>query len=216
MTLDVDLFWSFRSPYSYIALHRVKRLVVEFDLEIRARPVYPLAVRSPDFFKRVDPLFAKYVRRDSVRVAEFADIPFRFPRPDPIVQDMKTLAIAAKQPYIRRLTRLGVAAQLAGRGLAMIDAVGRLLWDGSVENWHEGDHLANALKRAGFDLPELEAAIAAHPALYDTAIEENQRDQRVAGHWGVPTFVFRGEPFFGQDRIDLLLWRLRQHGLKAR
>ncbi len=216
MTLEVYLFWSFRSPYSYIALYGVKRLVAEFDLEIRARPVYPLAVRSPDFFKRVDPLFSSYVRRDSVRVAEYAGIPFRFPRPDPIVQDMKTLAIAAEQPYIRRLTRLGAAAQLAGRGLAMIDEVGRLLWDGSVENWHEGDHLAKAVKRAGFDLSALEGAIAADPTPYDTAIEDNQRDQRTAGHWGVPTFVFRGEPFFGQDRIDLLLWRLRQHGLKAR
>jgi hypothetical protein len=28
--------------------------------------------------------------------------------------------------------------------------------------------------------------------------------------------VFQGEPFFGQDRIELLVWRLRQHGLRAR
>jgi hypothetical protein len=32
----------------------------------------------------------------------------------------------------------------------------------------------------------------------------------------VPTTVFRGEPFFGQDRLELLLWRLRQNGLEAR
>jgi len=25
---------------------------------------------------------------------------------------------------------------------------------------------------------------------------------------------FRGEPFFGQDRLDVLLWRLRQNGLR--
>jgi hypothetical protein len=31
-----------------------------------------------------------------------------------------------------------------------------------------------------------------------------------AGHWGVPTLVFQGEPFFGQDRIDVLRWRLTQ------
>ena len=36
------------------------------------------------------------------------------------------------------------------------------------------------------------------------------------GHWGVPTFVFQDEPFFGQDRIETLLWRLRQHGLTER
>jgi 2-hydroxychromene-2-carboxylate isomerase len=32
----------------------------------------------------------------------------------------------------------------------------------------------------------------------------------------VPTCAFRGEPFFGQDRLDVLLWRSRQHGLRAR
>ena len=37
-----------------------------------------------------------------------------------------------------------------------------------------------------------------------------------AGHWGVPTMVFEGEPFFGQDRLDVLLWRLKQNGLKER
>jgi 2-hydroxychromene-2-carboxylate isomerase len=32
----------------------------------------------------------------------------------------------------------------------------------------------------------------------------------------VPTFVFDGEPFFGQDRFELLVWRLGQHGLTRR
>jgi len=37
-----------------------------------------------------------------------------------------------------------------------------------------------------------------------------------AGHWGVPTRVFEGEPFFGEDRLDVLLWRLKQKGLRPR
>jgi hypothetical protein len=28
--------------------------------------------------------------------------------------------------------------------------------------------------------------------------------------------AFQGEPFFGQDRIELLVWRLKQHGLAER
>jgi 2-hydroxychromene-2-carboxylate isomerase len=32
----------------------------------------------------------------------------------------------------------------------------------------------------------------------------------------VPTFVFEGEPFFGQDRIDLLIWRMESKGLTPR
>ena len=37
-----------------------------------------------------------------------------------------------------------------------------------------------------------------------TEIEANQASLEAAGHWGVPTMVFQGEPFFGQDRIDTL------------
>jgi 2-hydroxychromene-2-carboxylate isomerase len=43
---------------------------------------------------------------------------------------------------------------------------------------------------------------------------ENDRLLRAPGHWGVPTMVFEGELFFGQDRFDLLLWRMKQRGLE--
>jgi len=32
----------------------------------------------------------------------------------------------------------------------------------------------------------------------------------------VPTLVFEGEPFFGQDRIGMVQWRMEQRGLTAR
>ena len=216
MSLSVDLFWSFRSPYSYLSLPKAVKLVEQYDFVINARPVYPLAVRDPTFFKRTDPRFARYVVLDSFRVAQKEGIPFRFPRPDPIVQNMQTLEVAAEQPYITRLTRLGAAAQLAGRGLPFIREVSSVLYGGVVDNWHEGDHLAKAAERAGLDLAQLEAEIAADPDRYDETIRSNERDHAASGHWGVPTFVFKGEPFFGQDRLDLLLWRLQQHGLKER
>jgi len=114
MTLSVDLFFSFRSPYSYLALTRTRKMVADYDVTVNLRPVYPLAVRVPGFFKKTNPQFAKYVVLDSMRVAKHDNIPFRFPRPDPIVQDMTTLDVAAHQPHIHRLTRLGAAAQLEG------------------------------------------------------------------------------------------------------
>jgi 2-hydroxychromene-2-carboxylate isomerase len=50
----------------------------------------------------------------------------------------------------------------------------------------------------------------------DKIIEANEEAQRHAGHWGVPLFVFEGEPFFGQDRIDHLVWRMKQRGLRGK
>ena len=216
MSFNVDLFFSFRSPYSYLALTGTRRMVADYEVTVTLRPVYPLAVRVPGFFKSANPQFARYVVLDSMRVAKHDGIPFRFPRPDPIVQDMATLDVAPEQPYIHRLTRLGAAAQLEGRSLAFVNAIAPVLWDGSVKGWHEGDHLARAASAAGFDLAALDAAITADPDRYEQVIADNERDHAASGHWGVPTFAFESEPFFGQDRIDLLIWRMQQKGLQRR
>jgi 2-hydroxychromene-2-carboxylate isomerase len=216
MTLSVDLFFSFRSPYSYLALPRTLRLVADYDAKVNLRPVYPLAVRVPGFFKRANPQFARYVVLDSSRVAKYENIPFRFPRPDPIVQDMTTLDVAEKQPHIHRLTRLGAAAQLTGRSLEFTDAIARVLWDGTVKGWNEGDHLNHAAEAAGFDLPAMDAAVAADPDRYEQVISDNEQAHAASGHWGVPTFVFENEPFFGQDRIGMLIWRMESKGLTRR
>ena len=216
MTLSVDLYYSFRSPYSYLALPKTMKLVADHDAVVNLRPVYPLAVREPGFFKSTNPKFARYVVLDSWRVAQRENIPFRFPRPDPIVQDMATLEVAAEQPYIHRLTRLGALAQLEGRSLVFVKAIAKVLWDGSVKSWNEGDHLARAAEKAGFDLAAMDKAIAADPERYEAVIAGNERDHAESGHWGVPTFVFENEPFFGQDRIDLLIWRMESKGLARR
>jgi 2-hydroxychromene-2-carboxylate isomerase len=210
------LFFSFRSPYSYLALPKTRKLVADYDVTVNLRPVYPLAVRVPGFFKRANPQFARYVVLDSSRVAKQENIPFRFPRPDPILQDMATLDVADKQPYIHRLTRLGAAAQLEGRALAFVDAISPVLWDGTVKGWNEGDHLARAATVAGFDLAAMDAAIEADPDRYERVIAGNEQDHAASGHWGVPTFVFENEPFFGQDRVDMLIWRMQGKGLTRR
>jgi 2-hydroxychromene-2-carboxylate isomerase len=216
MSLRFDLYWSFRSPYSYLVTGRIVELASSHDVEVAVRPVYPLAVRQPDFFQRVNPLWPPYLLRDTTRIAEMLGIPYSWPRPDPIVQDFARGVIPEQQPYIHRLTRLGVAAVERGRGLPFIDAVSRVIWSGEVDGWDTGDHLAAAAARAGLDLAELDAAIEAEPERHEAAIQANQRDHAAAGHWGVPTMVLDGEPFFGQDRFDVLVWRLRQKGLRAR
>src|SRR5206468_3148696 len=159
---------------SYLALPKTLKLVADYDINVNLRPVYPLAVRVPGFFKKTNPQFARYVVLDSSRVARHENIPFRFPRPDPIVQDMTTLDVAAHQPYIHRLTRLGAAAQLEGHSLAFTHVISRVLWDGSVSGWNEGDHLARAASAAGFDLAAMDAAISADPDRYEQVIAGNE------------------------------------------
>lgn len=215
MTLAADLYFSFRSPYSYLAVGRYRQMAVDYDLEIALRPVYPLAVRQPDFFERNHPNWLGYTMRDMMRAAQFHGIAFGPPRPDPIVQNMMTREIAAQQPRIRRITRLGQVAAKQGAGLAFAHEAARLIW-GGAEGWNEGEHLAGAAMRAGLDLVQMDAEVSAAPDTLDAEIAANQAALEAAGHWGVPTLVLDGEPFFGQDRIDMVQWRMEQKGLMRR
>ena len=90
-----------------------------------------------------------------------------------------------------------------------------MIW-GEAPGWDESERMAGAARRAGLDLAELDRVALEDAKRLDEVIERNQVDHEASGHWGVPTCVFRGEPFFGQDRLDVLLWRLRQHGLRER
>lgn len=215
MTLQADVFWSFRSPYSYLAMRRYRALTEEYDLTLNLRPVYPLAIREPNFFERNHPNWLRYTFLDAFRLSQYLGLPMAPPKPDPIVQNIATREIAKEQPHVFRLLRTGQAAARRGKGLAYADEVSQLIW-GGTQDWHQGDHLRDAAARAGLDLAELDAEALAQPDELDAELAGNQAALEAAGHWGVPTLVFDGEPFFGQDRIDLALWRMKQKGLVER
>ena len=212
MSETVDVFWSFRSPYSRLVTADLLQLRDDFDVDVQLRVVLPLAVRNPDAL--FDPSNRKppmYIVRDSIRRGDMLGRPVVYPLdPDPIVQDFRTMEVAKDQPHIYRLSKLGVEANRRGRGVELADRVAALIFSGT-RGWDRGGLLKDAVADAGLDLAELDAAIDAGDHLEEIARNQDALD--AAGHWGVPTMVFRGEPFFGQDRIDTLRWRLDGAGL---
>jgi 2-hydroxychromene-2-carboxylate isomerase len=110
---------------------------------------------------------------------------------------------------------MGQAAARRAAGLVFAAEAGRMIWGGQ-ENWHEGEHLAKALEAAGLDPIEIEEESEGDPTALDDEIAANQKALEAAGHWGVPTLVFDGEPFFGQDRLEMAKWRMEQKGLAKR
>ena len=215
MSHTIYLYWSFRSPYSYLAMPKLMALKEQYDVEIVVRPVFPIAIRKADFFEKVDPQWIPYLVRDCKRIADMQGIPFVWPNPDPIVQDIETRKISTEQPYIFRLTNLGIAASRKGLGLEFLNEVSHLIFSGTAD-WDKSDHLMDAAARTGLDLVVLEQEIVADKENIEAEIELNQNAQKEAGHWGVPLMVYNDEPFFGQDRIDVLIWRMTQEGLKKR
>ncbi len=213
--LSVDLYYSLRSPYSYLAMAKLAAMQDRYALTIAAQPVYPLAIRQPDFFERNHPNWLRYTLTDVRRLAERDGTPMAPPRPDPIVQDMATRRIAEDQPYIFPLVRMAQAAARRDQGFAFAQSVMTLIW-GGTERWNEGDTLAEAIRSAGLDYDALAEDAEADATALDAEIAANQAALESAGHWGVPTLVFAGESFFGQDRIDLAIWRMKQAGLEER
>ena len=212
MPETIDVYWSFRSPYSYLATPDLLRLREDYDVNVNLRVVLPIAVRSKKALfdpKNMKPV--KYIIMDSIRRGQFLGLPMGMPRPDPIVQNMETFELAEEQPHIFRLSKLGVEAQRQSKGIDFAANVSHLIF-GGTENWDQGEHLAKAASDAGLNLADMEAAINGNGNHLDE-VEANQAALDAAGHWGVPTMVLRGEPFFGQDRIDTLRWRLDQLGL---
>lgn len=207
----IEVFWSFRSPYSYLVTPDLLSLRADYHVSVVRRPVLPIALRAKQtVFDAADKKRPRYIAMDSKRRAEILSLPFVWPTPDPVVQDRETYEVPEKQPYIWRFTSLGIEAERHGRGIDFAFHVAALLW-GGIRNLDQGDQLATATRKAGLDLEVLEASFTSRDVRAEIAF--NHKRLEAAGHWGVPTAVCRGEPFFGQDRINTLRLRLDQAAL---
>ncbi len=208
---NLDIYWSFRSPYSWLAIDRLAGVVRDYDVAARFCFVRPLAMREPAFFERNRPQWLPYLFKDVMRESARLGVPFLPPRPDPITMDMGTGKVAPDQKLLEMLMRLGLAAEeSAGKGLAFARAMARRIW-GGTENWQERAHLDDAAREAGLALGALEAYAAANEQALADRMAANEAAQLVHA-WGVPLMVLDDEPFFGQDRLDSLVWRLDQKG----
>jgi len=174
-----------------------------------------LAIRTPDFFAGIRPQWVPYLMNDIVRLSQYLGLPLGPMNPDPVTMNMFTREIAEDQPHIHRLTRLGVLACEVSdaAGWAFMDEVSTLIWSGGA--WTEGTALADAAARAGHDLADLDKRQVAEAERLTGEIEAAQGEQDKL-HWGVPLMAFEDEAFFGQDRIDVLEWRLEQAGVARR
>lgn len=209
MLKSVDVFWSHQSPYCYLSLDRLLALKVEPGIDVVLRPVLPGVLRIPEVFQDTPEIEQRYFDHDVRRTAAFLGVPYGEPRPSPVEMQPGTLFRAAEeQPRIHRLNRLTVAANDQGLGWEFLDQVSRLIWDGSRQGWNKGTALADAIERAGINFRNLEAQAERRAEEYDREIVRNHKMLLASGHWGVPTFVYRGEPFFGQDRFDQLIWAM--------
>ena len=215
--MKIDLYFSYRSPYSYLILPRMLKLKEKYDIEINFKVVYPIAIRMPEWFEGKNFFTFFFFKMIDMRLqAKKLGIPFTSKlKPDPIRQNIMTGKISSHQPYIFDICHLGQMAQMKGVGMEFAFEVSSLIF-GGVENWNTDENLSEAAKKVGLDLTQLRESVNVHEEEIIGQIKQNQVDQLNAGHHGVPLTVIGDKHFFGQDQFDKIMKTLIENGLKER
>ena len=215
--MKIDLYFSYRSPYSYLILPRMLKLKEKYDIEINFKVVYPIAIRMPEWFEGKNFFTFFFFKMIDMRLqAKKLGIPFTTKlKPDPIRQNIMTGKISSHQPYIFDICHLGQMAQMKGVGMEFAFEVSSLIF-GGVENWNTDENLSEAAKKVGLDLNQLRESVNVHEQEIIGQIKQNQVDQLNAGHHGVPLTVIGDKHFFGQDQFNKIMKTLKENGLKER
>lgn len=188
----IDFWFSFRSPYSWIAVPRMVKLAHHYKAELRMRFVLPMVMRGLP----VPRTKRFYIVLDTKREAELVGLPFGR------VVDSVGAGAARALAVMHHAIPLGKGEIFAELGCRAVFA------DGIDIASDEG--LLDVAKRAGLEGDVVKEALA--DSSWEQAVEENRKALFDAGLWGVPSFRVDGMPaHWGQDRF----WALEQDILAA-
>jgi 2-hydroxychromene-2-carboxylate isomerase len=194
MTVRLDFFFSFRSPYSYLAAPRAFALPGRFDVEVAYRGVIPMAMRG----QAVPRAKQLHTLRDAGREARRLGMPFGRIH-DPIGDGAIRCLLVAEH------------AIDAGRERDFVLTASRAIWGEAVDVATD-DGLRGVCERAGLEWTACRAALD-DPDLR-ARVDASTAALAALGHWGVPVTVWDGKPFWGQDRLEDLEVALRDAGVE--
>ena len=194
----IDYYDSMSSPWTYLGHLRFVKLAHRFGLTIRHKPMDLLKVWSVSGGL---PLKQRAQQRQAYRHQELR-------RWRELLQMPCNLEPAHHPVADRRACYMVIAAMRRGLDWSTLSyAILRAVW---AEDRDIADHatLVAIANENGMDGKALLAATedAAVQAEYQSNTEEAIR----IGVFGAPTYVFDGELFWGQDRLQMLEWRLTQ------
>lgn len=196
MTATVEFFFSFRSPYSYLAGPRGFALADRYDVDVVFRGVMPMAMRG----QSVPRSKALHTLRDVDREARRLGMPFGHIH-DPIGDGAV------------RCLRISEHAKDAGCERAFVLGASRAIWAEAVDVATDAG-LRPVCEAAGLAWPG--CATALDSDVLRARVDANTAALAELGQWGVPVFTFDGACFWGQDRIVDLETALHEAGLERR
>jgi 2-hydroxychromene-2-carboxylate isomerase len=189
--LTCELWFSFRSPYSYLALERIEDVLAPHGVPLVLKPIAPMVTRG----FAVPSIKRMYIVRDAKREADRLGIPFG-ELCDPLGAGVDhCLAIAH---WAAQRGQLMAFARSAMRGI----------W-AEARDVAEYVDLRHIVERAGLSWDDARAAIGDPEAA--KAAQAYAAELAVYNLWGVPSLRCGDFLAWGQDRLALLADRLRRH-----
>lgn len=196
---NVDFIYGLGSRYSYLASTQIARVTRETGARFCWQPIssHALLGRRRDNPFRGDATAGQYDwgyrKRDAQAWARYYGVPFN----DPIGR-------LTYEPMLPALAAM--AADRQGQVEAMSHLLYRMIFaDDRVKL--SRDQVVSEAGTLGLDLPRFEADLTS-PELA-MAHERRITDLESRGVFGVPTFLYRDELYWGNDRLVLLVAALR-------
>ena len=185
MSDKLEFYFSFRSPYSWLALHRLNLLKDELAVEIEMIPLFPAKDKDVMLSNREK---VKYITKDIVRITTAYGLDIKWP--DPFDTDW----LIAHTAYIY--------AEEQGKGLAFSLALynARFLQGKDIadEEILRGLAAENGLDaQALIDAPDIRK--------YKKKLLQGMSAAKHVGVFGVPYFVYKDSAYWGNDRLEWLI-----------
>lgn len=189
MSKNVEFFFDFGSPTSYLAWTQLPQIAATAATQIAWRPMLLGGVfkASGNQSPVAIPAKGRYMLHDLARFAQRYDVPLAFNPYFPIntLHLMRGavgyLGSVAFQPYVK--------------------AIFEAIWV-QQKNLGNAEVVAEVLRAAGLNPAEFEQLVSAETV--KQRLKDNTEEAIRRGVFGAPTVFVDGEMFFGQDRLDFV------------
>lgn len=198
--MNIEFYYSFQSPYSYLATDGVYELIRKFDIEVLWQPFSAKASGQQLPPTQIIPDKLSYLFEDTKRIAQESNLPLVYPEGWP-----------ENEFDPGRVTRGALIANDMGILMEYNTKVFQKWW-GLGENPNDENFMNELCEELDIDLGDFLSKVSSS----DTRerVKGIYKRGRKLGIFDTPTFLIDKERIFGLDKLNYVAQRLEKMGLK--
>lgn len=186
---SVDFYFTYLSPYSFLANISIENTLAPFDISVNYIPVAHMGAEDgPNF----SPERYRYIcEEDLPRYAKKLNVAFTSYPPLTESYTASSAFLYAQEKGLGKNLNAGIFAARWSLGLDISSK--KVLGDIATD--------------VGLDKKAMLTAI--RTPKYRQQLSEIHEKKNIAGVFGAPTFIYKGQRFWGNDRIDFLVQAIK-------